>query len=341
MDLRAILMCLLIQVILLNPVNPQILHAEMNGDDGIFQLTHNDANLSSNDTKSITPLIAKINQSVLGEIRIETGKTPYTRILNYSVEIPPNDDPADIYYPDQSDIEKGIDKFPFALLLQGANVDKSFYSGFAREVASFGFIVVVPNHKSTMIITTGLYAEEDEVNDVLTFMESENARANSPLNQKIDTNTMFLLGHSYGGVASLYAIQGSCEFPFCIGFGYNRPDALKGGAFYGTNLKGPIGPIPLLDNHGLAICLIQGSRDGLATPAETEETYNNIKDDPKAYITIQGANHYGITDVNNPAGANPDKNIPLISQQESVEMIGKEAALFLRHFCLSNNSSAG
>lgn len=339
MDLKAILMCLLIQVIFLNSAYSQILHADTNGNGVVSQLTGNDIYRSSNNTQSIASSSNRINQSVLGEIEIEPDKPLYRYIYNYSVKIPPNNDPADIYYPYKSDIKKGVNKFPFALLLQGANVDKSFYSGFARIVAAFGFIVVVPNHKSTVIITTGLYAEENEVNDVLTFMESENARADSPLSQKIDANTMVLLGHSYGGAASLYAIQGSCQFPFCIGFGFHRPDALKGGAFYGTNLKGPIGPIPMLDNHGLAICLIQGSMDGLATPAETEETYHNIKDDPKSYIIVEGANHYGLTDVNNPPGAKPDENIPLISQRESVKIIGREAALFLRHFCLAENSS--
>jgi predicted dienelactone hydrolase len=206
-------------------------------------------------------------------------------------------------------------------------------------VAGFGFIVVVPNQKSTMIIAPGLYAQENKVNDVLSFMRSENNRSNSPLNQKIDINTMVLLGHSYGGVASLYVIQGSCQYPFCIGFAFHRPNALKGGAFYGTNLKGPIGPIPALDNHGLPICLIQGSRDSLATPAETEETYYGIKDSPKAYIIVKGANHYGITDLNNPPGAKPDKNVPLISQQEAVEIIGRVAALFLHDYALSDENA--
>ena len=334
MESKPILMCLVIQIILLNPAYSHVLTADTIGDGETFQLTNQDLHQSSNNTEPIDLLSTVINQSVLGKREKESDNKTYDKIYNYSVTIPPNDDPADIYYPDQSDVKNGIDNFPFALLLQGANVDKSFYSEFARVVAGFGFIVVVPNHKSNMILTKGLYAEESEVNEVLAFMESENARANSPLFQKIDANTMVLLGHSYGGVASLYAIQGSCQFPFCIGFSYSRPDALKGGAFYGTNLKGPIGPIPSLDNRGLAVCLIQGSRDGLATPAETKETYNNIKDEPKAYITIQGANHYGITDVDNPPGAKPDENEPLISQQESIETIGIEAALFLRRFCL-------
>ncbi len=326
MNSKAVLIGCLIQLILLHSAYSQPLHNDLPEGKAIANLTDSHAYQSSGNTA--------ISQSAIAETGIESSKPLYRQISNYSVEIQPNDDSADIYYPNQSDLVDGTGKLPFALLLQGANVDKSFYSGFARTVASYGFIVVIPNHRSTSIIMNGLYAEESEVNEVLSFMIAENSREDSPLNQRIDTDTMVLLGHSYGGAASLYAIQGSCQLPFCIGFGFHRPDALTGGAFYGPNLKGPIGSLPELDNHGLPICLIQGSVDGMATPAETEETYNNIKDEPKANVLIQGANHYGITDVNDPPGAKPDENAQLISQQESIEAIGRNASLFLRHYAL-------
>ena len=51
---------------------------------------------------------------------------------------------------------------------------------------------------------------------------------------------------------------------------------------------------------------------------------------PKALIEIEGANHYGINDVNNPAGATPNPSPSLISQAEALDRIATWSALFLR-----------
>jgi len=77
----------------------------------------------------------------------------------------------------------------------------------------------------------------------------------------------------------------------------------------------------------------------MATPAEGQETYYRIKNSPKAYITIKGANHYGITDVNYPQGAKPGQNVPLILQNDSIEKIGRWSALFLRAHTLSDEDA--
>jgi hypothetical protein len=291
-------------------------------------LNSKDQVVSANDENSI--FVSKEYEGKMG--------TPfYSTISNYSVIVPPSGDPTDIYYPSDQDSTIGNEIFPFVLLLQGANVDKSFYRGFASTVASYGFIVVVPNHKS--ISGSGLFAEERELNDVLAFMISENSTPSSPIYGKVDTDTMLLLGHSYGGAAGLYAIQGTCRLPFCFGLKFNRPSSLKGGAFYGTNLKGPIGSIPVLKNDGIPIALIQGTMDGLANPAEGRETFRKIEDPLKAYIAVEGANHYGITDMNNPPGAKPDPNDPLIAQEESVLAIGRWSALFLRAYILGDRNA--
>jgi len=49
---------------------------------------------------------------------------------------------ADVYFPKASAAD---DAFPIVVFLQGANVDKSDYSGFGTELARFGFVVVIPN----------------------------------------------------------------------------------------------------------------------------------------------------------------------------------------------------
>ena len=332
-------MALLVCVIFLNNASSEFFPFEMVGLDIVSPLLDNTINQSHNGTDLVVSTFSEGIQFVSKEAERNPGMPPYTSISNYSVTVPPNNDPTDIYYPNNQDSRRRNAKLPFALLLQGANVDKSFYKGFASIVASYGFVVVVPNHESNFVIDSGLFAEEKELNDFLAFMISENATPSSPLYGEIDTDTMLLLGHSYGGVASLYAIQGTCQFPFCVGLKFHRPASLKGGVFYGTNLKGPIGPIPELENDGIPIALIQGSRDGLAIPADGKETFYKIKNPPKAYVTIEGANHYGITDMNNPPGAKPDTNVPLVSQKDAVEAIGRWSALFLRAYILGERNA--
>lgn len=339
MKKNRIFMALLVCVIFLNNASSEFFPFEMVGLDIVSPLLDNTINQSHNGTDLIVSTYSEGIQFVSEEAERDPGMPPYTSISNYSVIVPPNNDPTDIYYPNNQDSRRRNAKLPFALLLQGANVDKSFYKGFASIVASYGFVVVVPNHESNFVIDSGLFAEEKELNDFLAFMISENATPSSPLYGEIDTDTMLLLGHSYGGVASLYAIQGTCQFPFCIGLKFHKPASLKGGVFYGTNLKGPIGPIPELENDGIPIALIQGSRDGLAIPADGKETFYKIKNPPKAYVNIEGANHYGITDMNNPPGAKPDTNVPLVSQKDAVEAIGRWSALFLRAYILGERNA--
>ena len=43
-----------------------------------------------------------------------------------------------------------------------------------------------------------------------------------------------------------------------------------------------------------------GSNDGISNPAETRETYDRIEDPPKALIAVEGTNHFGITNNNDP-----------------------------------------
>jgi hypothetical protein len=333
----AILVILLVQILLPSISSSELSLIGMGGQDAVTRLSGNSLNQSSDGKVLKTPLSGTYIQNASSEYDRNSEKFLCSIISDYSIDIPPNNDPTDIYYPDC--INWKNQKLPFVLVLQGANVDKSFYRGFARAVASYGFVVVVPNHESIVIVDKGLYAEEKELNDILAFMIKENANSSSPLSGRIDTNTMLLLGHSYGGAASLYAIQDKCQFPFCIGLKFHRPVQLKGGAFYGTNLKGPIGSVPELDNDGIPIALIQGSMDGLAAPAEGLETFYKIKYPPKAFITIMGANHYGITDIDIQPVARPDANAPQIPQKDAVETIARWSALFLRAYILSDEDA--
>ncbi len=258
----------------------------------------------------------------------EPGSPLFDSAEVFETSITASDDPADVYYPNPPDLDTHAYAFPIALMLQGAKVDKQHYAGFASMIARYGFVVVVPNHESFSMTGSGLYMETKVVTQVYEHMQTEQTGA-SPIAGKLDLGLMALLGHSYGGVVGLQAIQNQCQFPFCVG-GFQRPAALQGGAFFGTNLRPPIGGIPDVANDGLAIGFVQGDVDGKASMADAQETYTKVEQPPKALVTVVGTNHYGICDTNNPPGADADSNAPSLGQDVAVETTARWSAMFLR-----------
>ncbi|MEG4501705.1 hypothetical protein QUB05_31745 [Microcoleus sp. F10-C6] len=87
-----------------------------------------------------------------------------------------------------------------ALLLQGALLDKSFYSDCASLVARYGFVVVVPNNlrPSPFNPTSppNLVSETSQIAAVLSLMAIENIQPRSPIAFVVDTQRFSLLGHS-------------------------------------------------------------------------------------------------------------------------------------------------
>ncbi|WP_406316219.1 alpha/beta hydrolase [Streptosporangium sp. NBC_01639] len=235
-------------------------------------------------------------------------------------------DAADVYAPAPAKIHHDL---PVALLLQGADVDKSRYSAFARAVASYGFAVVVPNHSRVVFGQAGLFAEEAQASWTAAWMQQEDIRAGSPLRGRIDTASLVLLGHSFGGAAGLTLTTGACVPPFC-GEPATAPAQLKAAAFYGTNNTPPGGtgspPVP----NAVPVALVQGTADGVASPASAEGTYDALLNPPKMLVSVTGANHYGLTDIQNPPGARPDPVPQTVAQDRSVKAAARWSAMFLR-----------
>lgn len=235
-------------------------------------------------------------------------------------------DTADVYYPETGN------RLPLVLLQQGANVDKRHYEGYARTVAAFGFVVVVPNHLRSVFGVPGLWASADQSLTTVAWSKAENTRNGSPLAGRLDPATFALLGHSFGGAAGVATVQGQCAPPFCFGLppGAVTPPELKAAAFFGTNNAppggGPVAPV----NNTVPVALIQGSADGVAAPVAAQATYDAFQRKPKALITVAGVNHYGITDVQNPPGAAPDPSGQSTGQVEGIRTSARWSALFLK-----------
>lgn len=259
----------------------------------------------------------------------------FKEAARYSTTISANNDLADIYYPKPSDLSSGKYSFPIVLLLQGAIVDKSFYSDYASLVARYGFVVVVPNHFRPSPFNPSsppnLASETSQIAAVLEQMAIENTKPTSPIVSVVDTQRLGLLGHSFGGAVGLSAIANQClRELFLCREPFNRPKELLAGAFFGANLRKITNEFIPISNDNIAVALIQGERDGVALGERAKRTFDNIQTPPKALITVRGANHFGITNVNNPAGANPDRNTPSLDQGVGIEAIARWSGLFLR-----------
>jgi Chlorophyllase enzyme len=264
----------------------------------------------------------------------------YDQVKRYTTAIAADGDPADVYYPVVPN--STADQLPIAVMLQGALVDKADYSNYAKEVASYGFVVVVPNNQRTLTApngqtATGLFAEQGQVNDVLDQMKVEDADPTSPIFEIADTETLGLLGHSFGGAVGLGATQDEICVPGICSEDYTIPPELQAGIFYGTSFRNQqTGDFLPIDNEGIAIGLIQGSLDGVASPIASQSTYEQILNPPKALITVEGANHYGITNEDNPAR---EPNRPTLDQATATETIGRWSGLFLRSQLLGDRGA--
>ncbi|MDX6742792.1 chlorophyllase/cutinase-like alpha/beta fold protein [Actinocorallia sp. A-T 12471] len=244
-------------------------------------------------------------------------------VAHYSSQV--KNDGADVYYP-----AGATGRLPVALLMQGAKVHRQYYSDYAEAIAAYGFIVVVPNHKRLVFFDSDYYPSQKMPAEAVEWMDAEDVRAGSPLNGKIDTDKLVLLGHSFGGAAALGVADGSCGIPFCTTLGYTRPSEVKAAALFGTNNKLPVFGTFASMNNGIPVQLLQGTVDGAALPADAETSYTKLQNGPKQIVRIAGVNHYGITDVQSPPGAEAETSTQTVTQAQSIETTARWAALFLK-----------
>lgn len=237
---------------------------------------------------------------------------------------------------DRKTREDYADAFPIVPLLQGGNVPREQYSQFAAAVASYGFVVVVPDLKQSFGPpgSPAMYFTSQWVpNWVGVDIAQRDADVASPLHGIVDTDTMGVVGHSFGAAAALAAVQGTCQPPFCFGppFAYQRPAALKGAVVHGFQNCDPTSGQCFFPNTSAApTMIVNGSFDDPGAP--TIQAYESLEP-ARALVVLDQVNHFGLTndDLASPFGPNPEPNG--LTQEESISSTARWTALWLSaHF---------
>ena len=233
------------------------------------------------------------------------------------------EDLVDVFYP-INDREPNR-RYPLIVFLQGALTDKAFYSQYAQSIASFGFVVAVPNHRSPLLGGNDLFAESTVITDVIEHMEIQVRKVQSPLYNRVDATQVGISGHSFGGLAALFAINNTCFFPVCNpASGFQRPAEIKAAALVGAQAGGAD-----IDSTGIPTAFLVGEFDsGLERFINTYDTLES----PKALIEVAGADHFGLNDINEPPGSNTDREdrAQKIPQAITVTQFGEWAGTFYR-----------
>jgi len=98
--------------------------------------------------------------------------------------------------------------YPLVILSPGFALGTSSYAWLAEHLASYGFVVVSPEHRETLDPQNELWrAAITRPQDILTLFEylDEQVSPGSPLEGLTDTDLVAVIGHSYGGYTSLAA----------------------------------------------------------------------------------------------------------------------------------------
>lgn len=264
---------------------------------------------------------AVLSATALASVGLGSAHSAPAGVSTYQDQI--KNDGTGVYYPSNATGE-----LPVALLLQGGKVHRQHYSEYAAEVASYGFIVVTPNHRRLNFFDLDYYASASQIRETLDWMAAENAEPGSPLQGRIDVDTMVLLGHSFGGATGLSIAESKCSVPFCTTLSFTLPSQVKAGSFYGTN-NTILGLNPSISNK-IPVQLVQGLDDGTALPSEAAATYAKLTGGKKQIVRVTGANHYGITNTQDPSGANAEANGQSLTQAASIEVAARWSALWLK-----------
>ncbi|MGF1602767.1 MAG: alpha/beta hydrolase [Thermosynechococcaceae cyanobacterium] len=128
--------------------------------------------------------------------------------------------PADLYIPRRSD------QAPIIVISHGFSADRSAYASFAKHLASYGFVVAVPEHPGSSAKQTQawLAGEIDQPSQALEFIDrpldvsyllddlTRRSKTDPQLKGRLNLNQVGVMGHSFGGYTALAVGGGKINF---------------------------------------------------------------------------------------------------------------------------------
>jgi dienelactone hydrolase len=196
---------------------------------------------------------------------------------------------------------KSLDAFPKRDTLPvvvwgngGCSLNTLRYSGFLSTIASYGFVALgtaAPEGAQRQEGAPRRQATADDLRSAVDWAEKENARAGSPLNGKIATDKIAVMGQSCGGFLSI--TLGADPRVDTIG-------VFNSGAQPRRDPNAPATPFVIPDFDALEklhgpVLLINGhERDFMM--AQSKATYDAIKSLPAFYGARHGAGHTATVD---------------------------------------------
>jgi predicted dienelactone hydrolase len=105
--------------------------------------------------------------------------------------------------------DRSADAYPLVILSPGFSIGASTYAWLAEHLASYGFVVIAPEHQEHMDSElNGLWqaaiTRPQDIATVLAYID-EQVGSGRPLEGLIDTEMVAVVGHSYGGYTALAA----------------------------------------------------------------------------------------------------------------------------------------
>jgi dienelactone hydrolase len=197
------------------------------------------------------------------------------------------------FRPSSLDVFPKRDTLPVVLWGNGGcAVDNPRYDGLLKTIASQGFLVVTTAGASQASAPApageaprgpGRRATADDLKAGIDWAEAENARSGSPLNGKIDTKKVAVMGQSCGGILSI-ALGADPRVGtigvFNSGVQPPNPNATNPAVATMDSLKKLHGPVLLINGH---------ERDFMMAAAKA--TYEAIDTLPVFYGARHGAGH--------------------------------------------------
>jgi predicted dienelactone hydrolase len=174
---------------------------------------------------------------------------------------------------------------PLVLFSHGLGGYRQQSSFLTTALASWGFVVAAPEHRSrdlTAVLEGRLAAGPSDVDDLrqtIALLIAENARAGGPLQGRVDATRVALVGHSAGGGAAFQLADDPSA----------GVDAVVGLApAISAERPGLRHPVPSLT--------VAGTADVVIPPSRVDAAWQAIAG-PKRLVTLGGVTHLGFMDT--------------------------------------------